>query len=185
MHRRGVLAALGASIGVFGGCLETGRLAGTRTGSATEPSASDTATPAFDPDGRTETIRIGTNPGEIVPHGVSVWNALGSSIRVAVRVLDTSTGDTVHEKTHELPADVALAITLREPSRYEIRVRVPELDSQRTVSVPERLFDTCNDSYTHVSIRENGITERTMTTELACTTATENESSVQDSHAGR
>lgn len=148
-----------------------------RTQSTTESTASGTETAAFDPNGRAETIRIGKNPGEINPHGVVVWNARGSSTRVYIRVFDASAGETRHEKTYDLQADVAIAITLRAPSHYQITFRVPDVDIRRTISVRERFFDTCNESYTHVSIRETGLTERTMSTELECRTTTEQQSS--------
>lgn len=173
MHRRALLATLGAGISAFSGCSGRSGSSSTQPQSTTGSAASSTDKPAFDPNGRAETIRVGTNPGEIIPHGVVVWNARESSTRVNIRIFDAAAGETRHEKTHELPADIAIAITLRAPSRYQISLRVSELDVQRTISVSERLFDTCNDSYTHVSIRETGLTERTMMTELACITTTD------------
>lgn len=166
MKRRHVLGVLGAAMGSLGGCLGSDEVAPT-------PTASSTHTPAFDPDAVVERIRIGETRAEIVPHGVVVWNAVEPTRSVDIRVVDASAGETRHEATHHLPGDTAVAISLRAPSDYRITLRVPAVDVQRTISVSERLFDTCNESYTHLSIRRDGrLDERTMTTDLACTTAT-------------
>lgn len=180
MDRRGLLATLGASSSALCGCLGSSGPSSTETQSTTEPSGAGTETPAFDPSGTKETIRVGKNPGEIIPHGVVIWNALGSTTQVSIRIFNSSAGETHHEKTYDLPTDHAIAITLREPSHYQITLRIPEVDIQRTVSVPERLFDTCNESYTHVSIRKTDLAVRTMTTELECITTTENQTSEEE-----
>lgn len=164
MKRRAALVAIG--VGALSGCLGNG-------GTSTTGTAENTETPAFDPDGQVETIEVGTNPGEIVPHGVVIWNSLETARTVHIRVFDASDGETRHENSYDLPADTALGVKLRSPATYRLTLRVPAADAERTISVPERLFDTCNESYTHVSIRTNGrITERTMTTELECVSPT-------------
>lgn len=167
MNRRDVLGGLGVGISALGGCLPN-------SGSSTTNTPSSTDTPAFDPEGVIERIRVGETPDDIVPHGVVVWNAVESSRSLTIRVFDISSGETRHEQTYDLPGDTAIAISLRAPSQYQITLGVTAADIQRTISVSERLFDTCNESYTHVSVREDGrISDRTMTTELECTTATE------------
>lgn len=183
MERRRLLTTLGVGIGALGGYLGESGVSPDRTRFTTDSDVSDTQTSAFDPEGLTETIRIGENPGEINPHGVVVWNALESSARVHVRVFDSAASETRHERSYDLPSDIAVAISLRKPSRYRIALRVPDVDAQRTISVPDRLFDTCNESYTHASVRPTGLTERTMTTELDCGTTTDDRSSGQASDA--
>lgn len=171
MKRRAALVVLG--VGSVSGCLGSGGLSTTGTQSSTE-------TPAFDPNGQVETIRVGTNPGEIVPHGVVIWNSLDTARTVHIRVFDASDGEARHEDSYDLPADTAFGVKLQSPATYRLTLRVPSAEAERTITVPERLFDTCNESYTHVSIRANGrITERTMTTELECVTPTSEPTSDQ------
>jgi hypothetical protein len=50
---------------------------------------------------------------------------------------------------------------------------VPNEALERSFTVASSYSDTCNDSYSHVSVRRSGrITVRTLTTDLACHTAT-------------
>lgn len=166
MRRRDLLVAAGVTLGSSAGCIGPP--------GANEPSpASPTDTPAFDPDRRFETVRIGDRTGEIIPHQVGIWNADVEPRSIQVTVFDESAGASRHKQTHEFPADSALNVELRAPARYRLTIRLPDDELERSFSVDRSYFDTCNDSYSHVSVRQSGrITVRTLSTELACQTAT-------------
>lgn len=166
MRRRELLSAAGTAMVAVAGCTKA-------PGSGDPDSATPTETPAFDPDGRFETVRIGDDTGEIIPHQVSIWNAADRARSIHVAVSDEAAGETRHERTYEFPGDSALNVELRAPARYRITIRVPDAELDRSFTVARSYFDTCNDSYSHVSVRQSGrITVRTLTTELACLTAT-------------
>ncbi|MFB6361566.1 MAG: hypothetical protein ABEH59_09630 [Halobacteriales archaeon] len=139
-----------------------------------DPSPSTrTETPAFDPDGQFNSVRIGDRTGEIIPHQVGIWNAAEAARSIQVAVIDAAAGETRYERTLQFPADSALNVELRAPTRYRLTVRVPDEALERSFTVARSFFDTCNDSYSQVSVRRNGrITVRTLTTELACQTTT-------------
>lgn len=166
MQRRDLLTAAGLAIGTTAGCIDPG-------GPGDPTPSTPTETPAFDPAGQFETVRIGDRTGEIIPHQVGIWNAADDARSIQVTVVDAAAGETRYEQTHEFPADQALNIELRAPTRYRLTIRVPEEALERSFTVAQSFFDTCNDSYSHVSVRRSGrITVRTLTTELACQTAT-------------
>lgn len=165
MRRRDFLTAAGLAIGAVAGCLAP-RNSG-------EPTTTRTETPAFDPEGRFDSVRIGDRTGEIIPHQVGIWNAAEEPRSIQVAVIDAAAGETRYEQTLEFPADSALNVELRTPTRYRLTIRVPNESLERSFTVASSYFDTCNDSYSHVSVRRSGrITVRTLTTELACHTAT-------------
>lgn len=166
MRRRTLLMGAGAALLPIAGCLDADVSGSPESGTPTD-------TPAYDPDGAFLTERIGDRTGEIIPHHVGIWNANADTRSIAVIVVDESAGETRLDRTYEVPGDAALAIELRAPARYRLTVRVPDANLERSVDVPRSLFDTCNDSYTHVSVRKtDDITVRTLSTELACLTET-------------
>lgn len=166
MRRRELLTAAGLAIGAVAGCLAP------QNSSDPTPST-QTETPAFDPDGRFESVVIGERTGEIIPHQVGIWNAADEVRSIQVAVVDAAAGETHYEQTLEFPADRALNVELRTPTRYRLTIRVPDEALERSFTVARSFFDTCNDSYSHVSVRRSGrITVRTLTTELACLTET-------------
>lgn len=182
MNRRGLLRALGsgAAAVAVAGCLG-GEPIGSPTPSATpEESPADSGTPTatethwFDPAGTVETVRIGTNPGEINPHEATIWNAASSSRTVGIQVRDADAGEILHEKTYEFPADMALTISFRESASYRVYLAVEETDTEPTFRVSSDRIDTCNDSSTHVRLESDGtLWVWPMTTERQCGTATE------------
>lgn len=173
MDRRRVLSTVAAAALPLAGCLGGGR--GTPTEQPT-PSRTATETPRFDPEGTFETVRIGTNPGEIVPHEAGIWNAATSPRTIGIQVRDADVGETLHDRDHEFPADMALTISFREPADYRVYLSIEATDTEPTFRVAERLLDTCNESYTQVRVRPDGSIEtRTMSTELLCETQTTTE----------
>lgn len=173
MNRRGLLRTLGS---VAVACAAAGCLGGEPAGTPTptdESTPTATETHWFDPEGTVETVRIGTNPGEINPHEATIWNAASSARTVGIQVRDTDAGETLHEETLELPADMALTISFRESADYRVYLSVEETDTEPTFRVSSNLIDTCNDSYTHVRLEPDGtLWVWPMTTELQCGTAT-------------
>lgn len=166
MRRRELLSAAGLAIGAVAGCLAS-------PNSEDPTPTTQTETPAFDPDGRFDSVVIGDRTGEIIPHQVGIWNAADEARSIQVAVVDAAAGETRYEQTLELPADSALNVELRTPSRYRLTIRVPDEALERSFTVDRSFFDTCNDSFSHVSVRPSGrISVRTLSTELACLTET-------------
>ena len=165
MRRRGLLSTAGLAIGAVAGCLAPRN--------SDEPTSTRTETPAFDPEGRFDSVRIGDPEGEIIPHQVGIWNAAEEARSITVAVMDATAGETRYEQTLEFPGDMALNVELRTPTRYRLTIEVPNEALERSFTVASSYSDTCNDSYSQVSVRRSGrITVRTLTTDLACHTAT-------------
>ncbi|WP_137284741.1 hypothetical protein [Halorussus salinisoli] len=112
------------------------------------------------------------NPDDNLPHLVWVWNDTDDSQEVGVAV--TTGGTTLLDERYEFPARAALGFELREPRPYEFTVRAS--DREETVGVERSRFD-CNDSATDVIVEPDEIREFSITTDLACSTATASETS--------
>lgn len=108
------------------------------------------------------------NPDNNLPHQIWVWNDTDDEER-EIAVALTAGEATVLDETREFPARAALAIELADPRPYELTVRAG--DRERTVEIPRSRFD-CNRSATDVIVRSDEISDTTITTELACETAT-------------
>jgi len=116
-----------------------------------------------------ETIPVGDRegvpfPDNNGPHGVTVVNdADARDLRV---VLDRD-GERVLDRVFELPAGRRVALTLNEPSEYEVGVGV---DGRLvgTVAVERSRFD-CNGSSTEVTVDADGqVDSTTVSTLVAC-----------------
>jgi hypothetical protein len=164
VRRRALLSAL--ALVPATGCLGFGAPGSDRDSPSTKNSS-------YDPEDTFRTIHIGEQTGEIVPHVVGIWNAVVDTRAIHVTMLDRTAGATRHDQNYEVPGDTALALELRAPARYQLTIRVPNLKLERSIDVPRTLFDTCNDSFTHISVRKSEpITVQTLSTELACITQT-------------
>lgn len=107
------------------------------------------------------------NPDDNLPHGFWVWNDTDETQTVEVTL--ATGGTTLLDDAYEIPVREALGVELREPRAYEWTVR--HGDREKAEDIPRRQFD-CNRSATDVIVRDAEIKRMTITTELACRTAT-------------
>lgn len=108
-----------------------------------------------------------TDPENNLPHQIWIWNDTDEKREISVSL--AAGGATVLDETVEFPARAALGIELADPRRYELTARADDLE--QTVEISRSQFD-CNRSATDVVVRRDEITDATITTELACETAT-------------
>ncbi len=184
--RRQLLAAIGATPALAAaGCLD---LAPRATGHEDGPTGDPTFTFPDDPDAYP--VQSGDRPIEVtLPEGepyesVEIGSRAGvddrhrpHNLRIATRVdvssvdvgvHDALTETTRHAGRHAIPEDDHLHITLLEPSKYLVTVRVPDVDAATTLRVPCGSFD-CNWSATNVVVPETGeIGSSTVTTLIGC-----------------
>ena len=183
MQRRQVLALLATTAGGFAGCFGNGTADADpdsdRTTATPPPSPSSTPSPtppvstgdlagSFDPSGTAAYVPVGSREGvedAFGPHDVRIWNAGGDQRTVRVRVRDTLAGTPAHEAAHTIPADEALQVDLREPSRYVVELWGPTIVTT-TLRVPCRLFD-CNESSTLVAVRSTGDVDSSVLSTMA------------------
>ncbi|WP_276298952.1 hypothetical protein [Halorussus lipolyticus] len=111
------------------------------------------------------------NPEDNLPHQIWVWNDTDRKREISVVV--ATGGQTVLDETIEYPARAVLGVELADPRAYDSTVSTA--DRQHTIETPRSRFD-CNDSVTDVVVGPDEISEFTITTELACDTATVSES---------
>lgn len=143
MNRRSLLAGGGLAIASpLAGC----RAPGTSPAVPEYPSkypVSSRGTVDYYSSGTYETHEIGDRSGvddAYEPYPIVVWNAAGVP-EVELILWDVIDEVDAYSETHEIPEDEDLELVLLEPSKYLVRVRVPDTETQHTVRVPCGFFD--------------------------------------------
>ena len=192
MKRRTQLGGIGVTLGTgLAGCTGFGRAddatptddGGTQTptaqsqqhGDGTRDGEDDGSAPTDGPTETTETVVVPWQEepeADVRPHDLRFWNAVDRQRAVTVTVSpvesDVLTGLTT---SHHVPANQAVAIELRQPATYRVRVQVDGAQVT-TFELGENWFD-CNNSATVVELGADGAVDRTeVSTLLACSDAT-------------
>lgn len=85
------------------------------------------------------------------PHEIHVYDFAGVS-QVDVVIFDMLAETSIHNASHEIPKKKNLTIRLLTPSKYIVRVSLPE--TSHTLRIPCDYFD-CNTSATRIGILED------------------------------
>ena len=163
LNRRQVIAGVAAgSVTSIGGCL--GHLSNSSSPaqqSMTFPEDPDEF-PVNDDEGiedrwedwdETERIKLGSREGiddAYGPHGIRVINAADAQ-PVEFGVFDVLEDEVIHHERYDLDHDEYLEVSLLRPSKYLVKVRLPDAGTEHGLRVPCNLFD-CNSSSTNLEI---------------------------------
>jgi hypothetical protein len=114
-----------------------------------------------------ERFELGETTGDVNPHGLSVRNDGENTRTVELQVTDADTEETLLDRSYTLGAGAVVSGTLRGPATYEVRVAVPEAETEHHRTVDH--FDTCNEYGTTATVNADGsITSRMVSTAVAC-----------------
>ncbi|WP_137288207.1 hypothetical protein [Natronorubrum halophilum] len=159
MNRRDILClGTGICVSVTAGCLgSNGDSAGSNaddeslwtTGSTDEQDSNDSGSPDDDP---TAQFTIGDPSETGASHTMYVRNETDDERSITIQI--DRDGESVLDRTEDVPADAFLEIVLAESGTYEAAV---ESETMRTTTSITRPDDDCEESRTLVTLRDGGI----------------------------
>jgi hypothetical protein len=153
MRRRRFLAAAGASL-VLAGCGSQDSTAGGDPGTDTRRMDRDDFT-------------LGEATDDANPHELRVTNDGDGTRTVTLRITGSGTTETLLDRSFSLGVDGEISGELRGPATYEVRVTVPDAETEHLTTVD--YFDTCNDYGTTVTIDASGsMTSQMFRTDAMC-----------------
>jgi len=133
-------------------------------------SEGDLSLPEFEPGEKYIEFDIQSREGiddAFGPHGVSVWNATVESA-VSLGIIDVLDTSVHHHESYKIPHNQEIFVSLLNPSKYILNIRVPDRETEQTLLVPCGFFD-CNESSTLIGIFDGGQIESTVrSTRAAC-----------------